>query len=100
MIYDEQFVNENDLNATQSQYMSIEDYNFNKKDTNIHLIGDRIIICQITQLLAYIKHAINNHQQTSITVNINNTVANPTLLLDVNGMQIPDLVTQSQININ
>ena len=45
MIYDEQFVNENDLNATQSQYMSIEDYNFNKKDTNIHLIGDRIIIC-------------------------------------------------------
>ena len=45
MIYDEQFANEKNLNATQSQYMSKEDYNFNKKDTNIHLIGDRIIIC-------------------------------------------------------
>lgn len=78
----------------------LENYNFNKKETNIHLIGDRVILCQITQLLAYIKHAVNNNMTTTISVNINNTVANPTLLLDVNGLQIPDLVTQDSIDIN
>ena len=75
-------------------------YNNNQKETIVRLIGDSRIIAQTVQLLAYIRHALSNNAQVNLEVSICNTVANPTFMMDVNGMQIPDLVTQKKIQIN
>ena len=78
----------------------IDNYNNNLVDTNVHLIGDKTVVGQIVQLLSYIRHAVRNNMKTKIEVDIANTVANVSLLMDVNGMQVPDLVTVKKVQIN
>ena len=78
----------------------LDSYNNNLVDTNVHLMGDKTVVAQIIQLLAYIRHAVQNNMKTKIEVDLNNTVANVPLMMDVNGMQVPDLVTVEKVRIN
>lgn len=72
----------------------------NLVEADVKLIGDRTTICQIVQFLAYVRHAIRNNLKAELKVKVGNNVANGQLLFDVNGLEIPDLITQDNIEIN
>lgn len=78
----------------------LDTHNSNLVETTVRLLGDRTIIAQIVQLLAYIRHGVRNNATSDIVVTFGGTVANPSLMMDVNGQQVPDLVTQSKMQIN
>lgn len=78
----------------------LDAYNNNLVETNVHLVGDKTVVAQIVQLIAYIRHAIRNNLDTNINVKIGNTVANIPIMMDVNGLDVPDLVTVSTTQIN
>ena len=78
----------------------LDSYNNNLVETNIHLMGDSTVIAQVVQLIAYIRHALRNNVKTKIEVNLPNTVANVDFMMDVNGMQVPDLVTVGKVQVN
>ncbi len=78
----------------------LDNYNNNLVDTNVHLMGDKTVIAQVVQLLSYIRHAVRNNLKTTIEVDIPNTVANVPFMMDVNGMDVPDLVTVSKVQVN
>lgn len=78
----------------------LDTHNNNLVETTIRFLGDRTIIAEIVQLLAYIRHGVKNNAVGSITVTLGGTVANPSLMMDVNGLQVPDLVMQDKIQIN
>ena len=63
-------------------------------------MGDKTVVAQTVQLLAYIRHAIRNNLSTKIQVDLPNTAANVPFMMDVNGMEIPDLVTVERMQIN
>lgn len=69
-------------------------------EADLHLFGDRTILAQVTQLVAYIRHAVKNNLSTEITVKIGNTQANAEFMFDANGCVVPDLVTQKEAWIN
>lgn len=69
-------------------------------DSDIRLIGDKMTICQVVQLLAYIRHAIKNNLQTEIKVKIGSKIANSDFMFAVNGLEIPDYITQPEAEIN
>jgi len=52
------------------------------------------------QFLAYVRHAIRNNVKAELKVKIGSNVANGQLLFDVNGLEIPDLIIQENIEIN
>ena len=77
--------------------------NITLADAEMKMFGDRTILAQIAQLIAYIRYAIKNNQSTEIKLIINNsenTVANAEFMFDLNGCQVPDLVPQSETFIN
>ena len=74
--------------------------NSNLAEADVKLIGDRTTICQIVQFLAYVRHAIRNNIKAELKVKIGSNVANGQLLFDVNGLEIPDLIIQENIEIN
>ena len=78
----------------------LDSYNNNLVDTNVHLMGDATVVAQVVQLLSYIRHALKNNMKTTIEVDIPNTVANVEFMMDVNGMQVPDLVAVSKTQVN
>lgn len=78
----------------------LDNYNNNIKQVDLRLMGDKTLIAQTIQLLAYIRHAIRNNLKIDIKISIRNTVANLDFMFDANGMQVPDLVTQKTIQIN
>lgn len=69
-------------------------------ETNIKVIGDKTTVCQVVQLLAYIRHAIKNSERADITVKVGRNIADGHFLFDVNGLEIPDLITQKFVDIN
>ena len=78
----------------------LDNYNNNLVETNVRLMGDKTVVGQVVQLLSYIRHAIRNNLKTTIEVDIANTVANVPFMLDVNGMEVPDLVTVKKVQVN
>lgn len=72
----------------------------NLTETNIRLLGDKTTLCQIVLLLSYIRHAIKNNIKTSLNVKICEKVADGQLLFDVNGLEIPDMIIQDNVEIN
>lgn len=78
----------------------IDNYNSNLVETNVRLMGDKTVVAQVVQLLSYIRHAVRNNMNTTIEVDIANTVANVPLMMDVNGMEVPDLVTVKKVQVN
>ena len=78
----------------------LDAYNNNLVDTNVHLMGDATVVAQVVQLIAYIRHALKNNIKTKIEVDMPNTVANVDFMMDVNGQQVPDLVTVKHVQVN
>lgn len=77
--------------------------NISLAEADVHMFGDRLILAEITQLLAYIRNAVKNNAQAEIRVVIgqsSDTVANAEFMFDANGCQVPDLVVQKEIAIN
>lgn len=75
-------------------------YDPNLTDSEVKLIGDFTTICQIVKLLAYIRNTINNDEQTEITVKVGGKMSGRKLLFDVNGTEVPDVISQKYIEIN
>ena len=78
----------------------LDNYNNNLVETNVRLMGDKTVVAQVVQLLSYIRHAVRNNLKTSIQVDIPITVANVPFMFDVNGVEVPDLVTISKAQVN
>lgn len=78
----------------------LDSYNNNLVDTNLHLMGDSTVVAQVVQLVAYIRHALKNNLKTHIVVDLPNTAANVEFMMDVNGMEVPDLVTVNRTQVN
>ena len=92
-----------EFNKEQFKFNTIgelENYNISKTTTDMQLLGDKAIIGQIVQLLSYIRNAVNNRKQMTIEVKIGNTIANPDLMMQVNGFEVPDLTAQNEAQIN
>ena len=83
----------------QSQ-ADLDNYNNSLVETNVRLMGDKTVVAQVVQLLAYIRHAVRNNMKTKIEVDIPCTAANVPFMMDVNGMQVPDLVTVDKVKVN
>lgn len=81
-------------------YDKLDSYNNNLVETNVRFLGNKTIVAEIVQLLAYIRHGIKNNANADIVVKLRNTVANPSLMMDVNSLEVPDLVIQPEIQIN
>lgn len=95
---------ENEANIVQEEQpkdLSKESmFRRNVVDSDVRLIGDKMTICQVVQLLAYIRHAIKNNLQTEIKVKIGGKIANSDFMFAVNGLEIPDYITQPEAEIN
>lgn len=78
----------------------LDNYNNSLVETNVRLVGDKTVVAQVVQLLSYIRHAIRNNAKTKIEVDLPNTVANVPFMMDVNGMEVPDLVTANKVQVN
>ena len=69
-------------------------------ESNIKIIGDKSTVCEVVQLLAYIRHAIKNKQQIKIEVNVGSKVNSDFFGFQVNEQEIKDYITQDYIEIN
>lgn len=69
-------------------------------EANIRMIGDATTIADIVKLIAYIRHAIQNKEQATITVDIGKNVNSDFFGFQVNQSEIRDYLTQSQVSIN
>lgn len=72
-------------------------------DAEIKMFGDRTVLAQVAQLIAYIRHAVKNDMPTEIKLSIcksDSTVAGAEFMFDLNGCQVPDLVPQQEVFIN
>ena len=74
--------------------------NLVENPTNVKMIGNFDTICQIVNLLAYIRHAIKNNEQREIKVKIGSKVSDGKFMFDVNGLEISDKIAQDFIEIN
>lgn len=72
----------------------------NLTNSIVRLIGDKYTICQVIELLAYIRHAIKNDMQCEINLKIGHKIAGGQFMFDVNQLEIPDYKTQSTFEIN
>jgi len=54
----------------QKQMRENQIKNFKIGNSEVRLIGDKIVLVQVIKLLAYIRHAIQNDMKTSIDVKI------------------------------
>lgn len=66
----------------------------------IKIIGDKSTVCEVIQLLAYIRYAIQNKQQTKIEVNVGSKVNSDFFDFQVNQQEIKDYIAQNYIEIN
>nr|DAH74041.1 MAG TPA: hypothetical protein [Caudoviricetes sp.] len=96
--YDETTPEQNSL--VFSSKGELDSHNTNLVETTVRFLGDRTVISQIVQLLAYIRNGLKNNAKGNIDVKLGQTVANPNFMMDVNGFEVPDLVLQDQIQIN
>ena len=86
------------MNDTEST--NIEVINKSIGDADVTFYGDLTTISQVVQLLAYIRHAIQNNEEVDISVKIGHKVVNTPFSLTVNGQQVQDYVTQKEVEIN
>lgn len=74
--------------------------NLSQTVTDLRLIGDREIIGQVVQLLAYIRNALRAGATSHIDVEIGTEIAGPVFTFDVNGCEIKDITAVKQTKIN
>ena len=69
-------------------------------ESSIKVIGDKSTVCEVIQLLAYIRHAIKNKEQIKIEVNVGSKVNSDFFGFQVNEQEIKDYISQEYIEIN
>lgn len=69
-------------------------------ESSIKVIGDKSTVCEVIQLLAYIRYAIKNKQQIKIEVNVGSKVNSDFFGFQVNEQEIKDYISQEYIEIN
>lgn len=69
-------------------------------NAQIKLLGDKLTLVQVVKLLAYVRHAVNSHQEVELKVKIGSHIADGQLMFDVNGFEVPDCITQDEIEID
>lgn len=69
-------------------------------NSEVKMIGDKMILIQVVKLLAYIRYAIENNLKTELTVKFGEKIANGEFKFDVNGLPIGDLVIQKELEIS
>lgn len=69
-------------------------------EATVKLIGDRATVCQVVQLLAFVRNAIRSGAKKTISVDLCRKVNGGKLLFDVNGMEIPDLIAPDRMEID
>lgn len=72
-------------------------------DAELRMFGDRTVLAQVAQLLAYIRHAVKNDEPTEIALKVcgsDATVSGAEFMFDLNGCQVPDLVPQPEAYVN
>ena len=69
-------------------------------ESSIKVIGDKSTVCEVIQLLAYIRHAIKNKEQIKIEVNVGSKVNSDFFVFQVNEQEIKDYISQEYIEIN
>lgn len=69
-------------------------------EATVKLIGDRATVCQVVQLLAFVRNAIRNGTKKSISIDVCGKVNGGKLMFDVNGMEIPDLIAPDRMEID
>ena len=72
----------------------------NIEEANVKMIGDLSTLNQVIQLLAYIRHAVNENTEDEIKVTIGKNISSSQFLFSVNNMEIPDFKVQKEISIN
>ena len=77
-----------------------ETFNISLTEADVHMVGDRLVLAQIVQLLSYIRHAVKNNMKGAITLRFGQEVANAEFNFDANGFQVPDLIPQDEVQIN
>lgn len=88
-----------DLNNHHYDRTAVELRNISLTETDIHLVGDGVIIMQVVQLMSYIRHAIKNNFNGDITLQFGKELANAEFNLDVNGCEIPDLIPPDKVQL-
>ena len=94
------FTAEEEEELLQKQMRENQIKNFKIGNSEVRLIGDKIILVQVIKLLAYIRHAIQNGMKTNIDVKIGQRIANAEFTFDVNQLPIDDLITQDEIVVS
>lgn len=69
-------------------------------ESDIKVIGDKSTVCQLTMLIAYIRHAIQTKQCHDITVRVGSKSNSDFFGFQVNNREIKDYITQNLIEIN
>lgn len=72
----------------------------NSRETDLTFFGDKTTIVNIITLLSYIRHAIQNHEDAEIKVNLGKTRDDAEFEFTVNNMKATDLITKNEIEIN
>ena len=94
------FTAEEEEELLQKQMRENQIKNFKIGNSEVRLIGDKIILVQVIKRLADIRHAIQNGMKTSIDVKIGQRIANAEFTFDVNQLPIDDLITQDEIVVS
>lgn len=89
----------NEKNEYKYSRAEVELRNISLTETDVHMVGDGIVIAQIVQLLSYIRHAIKNNFNGEITLQFGQELANAEFNLDVNGCEIPDLIPPDKVQL-
>lgn len=89
-----------DINELNAEIKKNQLQNLRIGNSELRLIGDKMILVQIIKLLAYIRYAVKNNLKTEIKVKIGEKIANGQFMFDVNQSEISDLITQDSIEIS
>ena len=72
----------------------------NKGLTRLYLFIIALCVVLVVVGIVWTCNGVKNNVKGDIVVTLGQTVANPSLMMDVNGLQVPDLVVQDKIQIN
>lgn len=89
-----------DANNYKYDRVAVELRNVSLTETDVHMVGDGVVIAQVVQLLSYIRHAVKNNFNGEIMLQFGKELANAEFNLDVNGCEIPDLIPPDKVQLN
>ena len=84
----------------QQQMLENQIKNFKIGNSEVRMIGDKIVLVQIIKLLAYIRNAIQSNTKTTISVKVGQRIANAQFTFYVNQLPIDDLIAQDEVVVS